>query len=456
MASNLPANSELLLIVEDEEMMSDLIRDALVSPAREILVGRTAAEGRELFARRPSVVMLDVGLPDASGLDLLKEFLDQDPVCMIIMLTGKAEEELVVSAMQSGAMDYIAKPFSVSQVRLQVEKAFELSRRNRVAGLREETESMAEPMSRYLIGRSRPMVDLFKQVGRLADSGIPVLVTGESGVGKELVARALHRYGVGAAKPFVPVDCGSVPAGLLEAELFGYERGAFTGAVASKPGRFELAHGGTIFLDEIGNIPIELQADLLRAIQEKTSQRLGSTRVSKWDARIISATNADIREMVTRGTFRKDLFYRLAGVEVRVPALRERIDDLSLLVEHFLGKWKSRNRKMSITRKAMQLMAGYSWPGNVRELEHALDRAAALARGSVLGPDDLPAEIRNPSAGDASGQPVHDREDRLLSLEEVKRRHARMVLEACAGNKTEAARILGIDRKTLANLIEVR
>ena len=298
------------------------------------------------------------------------------------------------------------------------------------------------------------MFELFKMIGRLAGSGIPVLITGESGAGKELVARALHQHGPRNGGPFVPVDCGSLPAGLLEAELFGYERGAFTGAVAAKPGRFELADGGTLFLDEISNIPLELQASLLRAVQEKTTQRLGSNRTVKWDARIIAATNADLKALAAEGRYREDLIFRLAGVELTVPPLRERPEDLALLVADFLARWDHRSGARTLAPGVLEALAAYPWPGNVRELEHVVNRAAALARGPVIELEDLPEEVRHPAHRPPGGLPVTGGREGLLTLEEVKRQYARHALAVNGNKKAETARALGIDRKTLNVLLE--
>ncbi len=437
---------EILLVVEDERAVRDMLKKSLETPGREVLTAATGDEARALLRRyTPSVLLLDIDLPDTSGLDLLTESLKDDSSRMIIMLTGLSDEQMVVDAIRQGAMDYVTKPFSVAHVQAQIGKAFELTRRNR-ASLQQPTGVPKRPdgdVERYLIGRSPVMIELFKLVGRLADSAIPVMIAGESGTGKELVARALHRHSPNAKGPFVPVDCGSLPAGLLEAELFGYERGAFTGAVAAKPGRFELANGGTLFLDEIGNIPLELQAKLLRVLQERTTQRLGANRGVVWDARLISATNVNVKDMVAQGKFREDLLYRIVGMELHVPPLRERMEDLPLLLSHFLGKWNTGKKRVAVSDEALEIMKSYHWPGNVRELEHVVDRAATLTHGSVIGREDLPEElfgIRELSELGVSASAGHAG---LLLLEELKRRYARYALSVCNGNKTEAARAAG-------------
>ncbi|MEK7474544.1 MAG: sigma-54 dependent transcriptional regulator [Candidatus Coatesbacteria bacterium] len=451
-------NREILLVVEDEEEVAGLLRDALEAPNREILLARTGAEARSLLARDPAVVLLDIGLPDVSGLDLLPEVLGDRRGRVALMLTGQAEQDSVIIAMRHGAMDYLTKPFSIDEVTAKVDKAFELAARNRA--VRELPAAGEAPVSgagveQFLVGRSPAMLELYKLIGRLAGSAIPVLIRGESGSGKELVARALHRFGPRPDGPFVAVDCGSLPAGLLEGELFGYERGAFTGAVAAKPGRFELADGGTLFLDEVGNIPMELQAKLLRALQEKATQRLGATKAVSWDARVLSATNADPRELASEGRFREDLLYRLAGVEIGVPPLRERLGDLPVLVGLFLRRWAAGRPGLAFTPEAIRLLEAWSWPGNVRELEHAVSRAAALASGPSIGPESLPGEVRSgrsPDPPGMSGRPAGKAD--LLTLEEMKRRYAREALGLCGGNRAETARLLGVDPKTLRALLQ--
>ncbi|MEK7767625.1 MAG: sigma-54 dependent transcriptional regulator, partial [bacterium] len=279
-------------------------------------------------------------------------------------------------------------------------------------------------------------------------------VTGESGTGKELVARALHRYGPRRNGPFVTVDCASLPAGLLESELFGHERGAFTGAERARPGKFEEADGGTLFLDEIGNLPPEVQAKLLRALQSKTTTRLGSNAPVSWNARIVSATNADLKTLAAEGKFREDLRYRLAGAEIRLPPLRDRLEDVPRLAEHFLARHATADRLLRLSAEAERVLRDYRWPGNVRELEHALARAAALARSAVIGLEDLPAEVRGLAPLAATGLGVEGGRSGLVTLEEAKRRYARHALTLCGGNKSEAARLLDIDRSTLAALLK--
>ncbi len=443
---------EVVLLVDDDPQVRELLGAVLAADGRTILAAATGAEGRAHFRREDlAVLLLDVGLPDGSGLDLLEEALAADRSRVVIMLTGQAEQETVSRAMSLGAMDYLTKPFAPAAIRVMVDKALALARRNR--GSPPGAGDRGEPgaVERYLVGRSPAMLELYKLIGRLASSDLPVLIRGESGTGKELVARALHHHGRTPAGPFVAVDCGSLPAGLLESELFGHERGAFTGAEAARAGRFEMADGGTIFLDEIANLTPDLQAKLLRALQERTIQRLGAVRPVAWRARVVAATNAGIRERVAQGQFREDLLYRLAGVELRVPPLRERREDIPALVDHFLARWAAQKGPLAFSPAALAALSAWSWPGNVRELEHAVNRAGALARGPVIEAEEVVADLRPGPAG-APVAPLPGPEA-VRPLDEVKQRYARQALAACHGNRAETARRLGIDRKTLLHLL---
>ncbi len=446
--------AETLLIVEDEEGVAGLLATILEAPGREIVLAATCATARTALADRdPLVVLLDINLPDGSGLDLLGEVIAPTGRRVAVMLSGVHDQESVVTAMRRGAMDYVPKPFANDDVRTKVAKAFDLARTARAA-TPADAAGGAPVLLRQIVGSSPAMFELSKLIGRIAGADLPVLIRGESGTGKELVARALHRHGARPGGPFVAVDCGGIPAGLLEGEMFGYERGAFTGAVAAKPGRFEMADGGTLFLDEISNLPLELQAKLLRALQEKTTQRLGSTQSRAWNARVVSASNADLRAQSAAGKFREDLMFRLAGVELALPALRDRIADLPQLVAHFLARHPGPQGARSVSPEALALLSGWPWPGNVRELEHVIGRAAALARGPVIGVEDLPDDLRAGRLPTAiPGITGPGGRDGLVTLEEVKRRYARHVLEACGGRKAEAARLLDIDPKTLNTLL---
>jgi DNA-binding NtrC family response regulator len=352
--------------------------------------------------------------------------------------------------MRLGATEYLTKPFALDALGALVDRS--------VRRYAEDRHTMAEgtpvapTFSGHLVGKSPAMVELFKMVGKLAMSDIPVLVIGESGSGKELAARALHMYGRYSAGAFIPVDCAGIPASLLESELFGYERGAFTDAREAKPGRFEAADGGTLFLDEVGNIPLEVQSKLLRAVQDRATQRLGSNRAVPWRARIVCATNSNLRRMAGEGRFREDLFYRIAGAELVIPPLRERREDIPLLAVYFLGRISGNGRRFSAG--AMEALAAHDWPGNVRELEHTVGRAAAVANGPVIGTDDLPAEVLGGVRYGDSG--IAATPASIYPMAEMKRRHARECLRICGGDRKKAARMLGIHVKTLDSLTRVQ
>lgn len=442
---------DVLLVIEDDPQVQGLLSEGLELDGVSMVIASSGAEGRKIANdRKPLVVLLDIGLPDISGLNLLGELLSMDPGLMVIMLTGHSDEMSVVEAMRKGALDYISKPFKLTEVREKVLAALVRAKRNKVARGKQDGDADDVGISGMIIGKSAGMMEVFKQIGRLSASEVPVLITGESGTGKELVAKALHRYGPRSAGPFITVDCAGIPIDLLESELFGYERGAFTGSVNAKPGRLEMASGGTLFLDEVGNIPPAIQPKLLRALQEKTSQRLGSNTSVKWDARIVSATNSDLHRLARGGRFREDLIFRIAGGEIAVPPLRERAGDIPILSRFFMEKIGGVTANCRFSAEAMKLMDSYGWPGNVRELEHVVNHASALARGGVIGPEDLPEKVGNGLVGEVPGKSP----DSLLSMEDMKARYAAAMLEECKGNKTEAARRLGIDRKTLGVLLK--
>ena len=446
-----PPDGEILLVVDDDEQVCGLIEEGLeISGLKVVSAGSGSQSIAMAASHHPHVILLDIGLPDMSGMELLVKFMAEDPSRMVLMLTGRADEGSVVEAMRKGALDYISKPFKIAEVRSKVEAALVRARRNREASGDLPDAAPAGTGSGDIIGKSACMMEVFKQIGRMASSVVPVLITGESGTGKELVAKSLHKHGPRPSGPFVTVDCAGIPVDLLESELFGYERGAFTGSVGAKPGRLEMANGGTLFIDEVGNIPPAIQPKLLRALQEKTSQRLGSNKAIKWDARIISATNSNLHLLAQEGRFREDLIFRIAGGEINVPPIRERKGDIAILSRFFLDRLGGGLAGCRFSPEAMELMESYRWPGNVRELEHAISHAAALARGGVIGPEDLPDKVRSGDAGvvpDVSGSVS-------LSMEDMKSRHAEAVLQDCAGNKTEASKRLGIDRKTLNTLLK--
>jgi DNA-binding NtrC family response regulator len=362
-------------------------------------------------------------------------------------MTAFGTIETAIEAIKGGATDYLIKPVKTEDVlRIVGRGVREVQLRREVAHLRREVYK--EYSFHQILGKSRPMQEVFELIRRVADSPSNVLITGESGTGKELVAKAIHYNSDRRQSPFVPVNCAAIPEQLLESELFGHVRGAFTDAKADRPGLFEEAQKGTIFLDEISELPLMLQAKLLRAIQEREIRRVGSTKSVAVDVRIIAATNLNLAEEVKAKHFREDLYYRLNVIEIRLPPLRERRDDIPLLVESFLRKCAKSNRKPldSISESALALLIDYPWPGNVRELENIIERAVTLARGEKIMPEDLPATVQG-SRGDR--KVLDDAAERTLPLQEVEWEYIKKILEKTGGNKYQAAQTLGIDRKTL-------
>ncbi len=446
------------MVVEDDRDVREVLVELLRAPGREVVAVGSAGEARKHIkgTAAPAVAVLDLGLPDETGLVLIREMVEADPACVIVILTGRIDEATVVEAMRLGAAEYVTKPFDGVALQRLVEGSIEryLETRRTLGVRRAKGAGEKNSDAGFLVGRSAAMVELFKMIGKLAASDVPVLIRGESGTGKELVARALHGYGDDSRGRFVPVDCAGIPATLLESELFGYERGAFTDARESKPGRFEMADGGTLFLDEIGNIPMEVQAKLLRALQDRATQRLGSNRLVSWKTRIVSATNSDLKELVRKKGFREDLLFRIAGAELVIPPLRERVEDIPLLVDYFLERRTGNDGKPRISPEALRLLERYAWPGNVRELEHAVERAVAMSRGPVIGSGDLPEEIRSAVPATGGGQfPRPGSVEEIVDMDEMKRRYARECLELCGGDRKEAARRMQVHVKTLNALL---
>jgi len=377
-------------------------------------------------------------------MEVLKKIKEGDPEAMVIVITGYATVESAVEAMKNGAYDFIPKPFTPDSLRVIVKRALdrrELALENVL--LRGELKASFGP--EVIIGQSESMKKVEELVQKVGPTDTTVLISGESGTGKELVARAIHRHSARRDKPFVVVDCGSLVENLFESELFGHVKGSFTGATATKYGRFELANGGTLFFDEIGNISINIQTKLLRVLQEREVTKVGSSQVIKVDVRIVAATNKDLQKAVKAGTFREDLFYRLSVVPITLPPLRERRDDIPLLANHFLRKYNKKRRKniRAISDRAMKALVEYNWPGNVRELENAIERAVVLAENDVVKPSDLlyyGLTVETPSTSDAGGA------QRLIDLE---REHIAKTLKMFNGHRGKAAKSLGIDRKTL-------
>jgi two-component system response regulator AtoC len=439
-----------LLIADDDQVARELLAEAL---GREGYRVRLAAGGEEclrLAAAEPfDVALIDLRMPDLDGLGVLKRLATIQPDLPVIILTAFATIETAIEAVQAGAFDYLSKPFRLDEIKVVVRRTLDARRL-----ARENLQYRQELKARYgfetLVGQSHQMVEIYKLVARVANLETTVLIQGETGTGKELVARAIHGASARASRPFVVVDCAALPETLFESELFGHERGAFTGAFAARRGLLETSAGGTCLLDEIGELSAPLQAKLLRTLQERTIRRVGGNDAIPVDVRVVAATNRDLRKLVGEGGFRDDLYYRLNVVTITLPPLRERTSDIPLLAQHFLASFARRSERpvKRLAPDALALLSSYHWPGNVRELEHLLERAAALASAETLLPDDFPAHLREEPA----------RAPRLpaagMSLEEVKRWYVHKVLDEAGGNKLRAAELLGIDRRTLYRILE--
>jgi DNA-binding NtrC family response regulator len=387
----------------------------------------------------------------------LREFKRTNPNTVVVVLTAFGSLEGAIEAIKQGAYDYLAKPFKKEDIKLVVKRGLDHCRLlQENARFRQELKSKDEWSP--LVGSSTAMLEVYKLVARVADSKSTVLLQGESGTGKELIARAIHTNGPRRDKPFIPVNCGALPDTLLESEMFGHERGAFTGAVGTKIGLFESANEGTLFLDEIGELGQALQVKLLRVMQDQDVRRVGSTTSTRVDVRVIAATNRNLEQLVKEGKFRDDLFYRLKVVPITLPSLAERREDIPMLVHHFLQKCAAgaEHAVRGVLPETMVLLTDYRWPGNVRELENAIERAVSLSHGPLLTPEDLPEAICQGATAEASVQHqlTNPQDEAYLTLEEVEKRHLIRVLKETKGNKVKAAKILGIDRRTLYRMAE--
>lgn len=436
-----------ILVVDDDPDTCRIIAEVLAAPGREFTLSSESERAVYLARTEPfDLVICDINLNSSlSGLDVLRAFKGANADGQVVLISGFGTLQTAIEAVRAGAFDYISKPFDIEEVKKTVQRALDQTGTPAVA----QTPSVDVPEGE-LIGRSPGMMAVYKQIARAADSVVPVLIVGESGTGKELVARALHRNSRRAGRPFVAINCGAVAETLLESELFGHSRGAFTGAVADTKGIFEQAQGGTVFLDEIGETSPALQVRLLRVLQEGEVRPVGSSRTVKVDNRVIAATNRDLERAVAEQQFRADLYYRLSVIVIRLPALRERRSDIPLLVSAFLKAAQRRSgRQIDLSSAALDVLLAYDWPGNVRQLENTIERIVLFSQGSVVGPDDLPILLH----GTRRDIPAGLFED-LPTLDEVERRYIEHVLHAVRRNRTRAADVLGIDRRTLYRMAE--
>jgi two-component system nitrogen regulation response regulator GlnG len=456
-----------VLIADDEDGLRWVLEKGLRQAGYDVTAVRDGDAALRAFDEAPfDLVFLDVRMPGADGLTVLAKLREAAPSAHVIVMTAHGTMETAIQAMQRGAYDYLAKPFDLDEVLLLAERALTAGRLTQeVARLKTGLQEVWEFGA--LIGRHPRMQEVYKTIGRIAASDVTVLLRGESGTGKELVARAIHHYSRRAGRPFVAVSSAAIPGTLLESELFGHERGAFTDAKERKLGKLELAHGGTLFLDEIGDMPPELQTKLLRALQERTIERVGGHESIRIDVRVLAATNRDLETMMREGRFREDLFYRLNVVVLTLPPLRERRRDIPLLVEHFLAKYATELGERGVAPEALDRLVGHEWPGNVRELENVVQRAMVMATSGVILPEHLPIGPVSAAASvaiDATLEEIIER--KLMECVRGLREHAsanlydlmiglvekpllRAVLRETGGNQVRAAQILGINRNTL-------
>jgi len=438
-----------ILIIEDEAKMRRLLELNLGDDGFKTLSAGDAETGLKLLASEPvHLVLTDLKLPGMSGLEFLQNAKQQNAALPIVVMTAFGSVETAVEAMKAGASDYVLKPFSLTEMRMVVHKELDNSR------LREENRSLREALGQKyshpnIVAISPKMQEVLATVERVAPTNSTVLLGGESGVGKDLIARAIHEKSRRASGPFIKINSTAIPENLLESELFGYEKGAFTGAATSKPGKFELADKGTLFLDEIGDVPPAIQVKLLRVLQEREFERLGGTRTIKVDVRLLAATNRDLRAALEDGTFREDLYYRLNVVPIDIPPLREHKEDIPGLANLFLARFaKDSGRSETITGispAAMQLLVGHYWPGNVRELQNVIERACALATGDQLEASDIQLDLPRNRTGAASDRFLPDG----MTLDQWEDEMIREALKRAGGNKSQAARLLGLSRNAL-------
>jgi two-component system nitrogen regulation response regulator GlnG len=458
----------LLLVDDDPVMILDQVTHALGPQGMEIEVARTGADGlRRVAAQLPDVILLDVHLPDLAGLEVHQRIRRIDGRIPVIFITWAATADTAIEAMKQGAYDYLFKPLDLARLRTVVVQALELGRLMREPAVVAETPP-AEDVGDAIIGRCPAMGEVYKAIGRVAAQNVIALITGESGTGKELVARAIYQHSTRSRAPFLAINCAAIPESLLESELFGHEKGAFTGADRKRIGKFEQCNGGTIFLDEIGDMPLATQAKILRLLQDQSFERVGGNETIQTDVRLIAATHRDLRAWSAEGKFRQDLYYRLSVFTIPLPALRERGDDLPMLVQHYLRRFsRELGREVrEVTPEALELLRRYPWPGNIRELQGVLKQALLQATGNVLIPAFLPESLSLPPEP-AAGPEVEAEADFtfeafiLQRLEEgtttlsaeahqhLDRLLLRLVLRHTKGNQVQAARVLGISRQTL-------
>jgi two-component system NtrC family response regulator len=441
----------LILLIDDDDSLRRVMEFSLTEAGYKVQAAVSGEEGLALFEMGPfDAVITDITMPGMSGMEVLAKIHERDKGLPVLVITAYGTIESAVEAMKKGAFDYITKPFNRDELRLTLDKALRMRRLEK-----ENVELRAEITDRYcfesIVGSSEKIKDVLDMAGRVAASDASVLITGESGTGKELLAKGIHYNSPRAEGPFVAVNCAAIPEHLIESELFGHVRGAFTGAVKDKEGKFEIATSGTLFLDEIGDLRVDLQAKILRALQERQVDRVGGKHPVSVDVRIIAATNKDIERAVKEGSFREDLYYRLSVITLHMPPLRERRDDIPMLVQHFLKKF-NRGSDVRIDPEALAMLTAYGWPGNVRELENSIERASVLKRGDTITPAELPDKLKKEKT--SVENIILNLPDEGIALEDLEKNLIIKALEKHKGNQTRAAEYLGITRPTLIYRME--
>ncbi len=460
-----------ILIVDDDDQLRKSFERLLLQEGYEVESAASGEKGLEIARNRlPDLVILDMRLPGMSGLETFQSINEMDAKLPVIIMTAYGTTETAIEATKLGAFDYILKPFEIPDMLKVVAQALEAGRFMRspvdMDGVPEQANREA------IVGRSKPMQEIYKAIGRVAPTEATVLIRGDSGTGKELVARAIYQYGLRAHRPFLVINCVAIPENLLESELFGYEKGAFTGASHRRVGKIEQAHSGTVFLDEIGDMPSSIQAKILRLLQERSIERLGGRETIPVDVRIIAATNRNLEAALAQGRFREDLYYRLNVVTIHLPALRDRKEDIPLLTQYFLSRYcaKTSMENPGITPEAVELLKDYSWPGNVRELANTIQKALIFNRGVPIRPEDIASSIREATGDKSNGKEPTDGALRQWARRELAMKTGENLFESCVdrfasivisealnmtgGNRSRAARLLGLSRPTLHSKIE--
>lgn len=449
-----------ILVVDDEESIREFLEIMLKKEGYEVTVAEDGLKAKEILSKKSfDMVISDMQMPNMTGIELLKHVKEGYPELVFMMITAFGTTETAVDAMKMGAYDYVTKPFKIDEVRMNIANA--LRSKNLETEVRVLKKELVKEYSfQNMIGNSPAMHSIFDLVKRVSQAPTNVLITGESGTGKEVVAKAIHYNGPLKDKPFVTINCGAIPENLMESEMFGHKKGSFTGAISDKSGLFETANGGTLFLDEVGELPLSIQVKLLRAIQERVIRRVGAVDDIKIEVRIIAATNRNLEEMVQKGTFRQDLFYRLNVINIKTPSLRERQDDIPLLANHFLRKYNEKLNKAisTISAEAMEILKKYNYPGNVRELENMIERTVALEAGSTILPESLPPMVNTSSGRKMASSNEIEIGDEGLDLDKVMGQIEKELLvkaiHATGGIKKKAAKLLHISFRSMRYRIE--